>query len=149
MLDPRFQNCTNCHVRIHGSNADPNFLQFFSYPLLRGNKASVLSRPDGAVISAAVAKKYFGDENAIGKRLFVDDDIKGHNFIVTGVMQNVPHNSHLQFDILLPFTVYEHSSNYSYNNPVEWGSYDVYTYLLLDGKFDAQTSKPALRRCKT
>ena len=118
--------------------ADPNFLQFFSYPLLRGNKASVLSRPDGAVISAAVAKKYFGDENAIGKRLFVDDDIKGHNFIVTGVMQNVPHNSHLQFDILLPFTVYEHSSNYSYNNPVEWGSYDVYTYLLLDGKFDAQ-----------
>ncbi len=118
--------------------ADPNFLQFFSYPLLQGNKASVLSRPDGAVISTAVSKKYFGDENAIGRTLYVDDDVKGHSFTVTGVMQNVPHNSHLQFDILLPFTVYEHSTNYSYNNPQEWGNYDVYTYLLLDGKFDAQ-----------
>ena len=118
--------------------ADPNFLQVFSYPLVQGSKATALSRPDGAVISVAVSKKYFGDENAIGRTLYVDDDIKGHNFTVTGVMQNVPHNSHLHFDILLPFTIYEHSTNYSYNNPQEWGNYDAYTYLLLDGKFDAQ-----------
>jgi len=111
--------------------ADPNFLQVFDYPLLWGDKATVLSRPDGMVITAATAKKYFGDENAIGKTLYIDDDIKGHNFVVTGVMQNVPHNSHLQFDMLLPFTVYEHSSNYSFNNPQEWSNFDVYTYLLM------------------
>jgi len=71
---------------------DPNFLQVFDYPLLWGNKATVLSRPDGIVITAAISKKYFGNANAIGKTLHIDDDIKGHNFVVTGVMQNVPHN---------------------------------------------------------
>jgi AraC-like DNA-binding protein len=116
--------------------ADPNFLQVFDYPLLRGRKATVLSRPNGIVITADISKKYFGDENAIGKTLYIDDDIKGHNYIVTGVMQNIPHNSHLQFDMLLPLTVYEHSSNYSYNNPQEWGNYIVYTYLLLKDGFD-------------
>jgi len=117
---------------------DPNFLQVFDYPLLLGNKATVLSRPDGIVITAAISKKYFGNENAIGKTLHIDDDIKGHNFVVTGVMQNVPHNSHLQFDMLLPFTVYEHSSNYGFNDPQEWGSFDVYTYLLMEDGFGGQ-----------
>jgi len=117
--------------------ADPNFLQIFSYPLLQGDKATALSRPDGVILTAAASQKYFGTENAIGKTLYADDDIKGHNYVVTGVMQNIPHNSHLQFDMLLPLTVYEHSSNYSYNNPQEWGNFVVYTYVLLNDEFNA------------
>jgi putative ABC transport system permease protein len=120
--------------------ADPNFLQVFSYPLLQGDKATVLSRPDGIVLTAASSKKYFGSENAIGKTLHIDDDINGRNYVVTGVLQNVPHNSHLQFDMLLPLTVYEHSNNYSYNNPTEWGNYDVYTYIVLNERYGTQTS---------
>jgi len=119
---------------------DPNFLQMFDYPLLQGDKGTVLSQPNGIVITAATSKKYFGDENAIGKTVYIDDDIKGHNYVVTGVMQNIPHNSHLQFDMLLPLTVYEHSSNYSFNNPLQWGNYIVYTYLLLKDGFGGQAS---------
>jgi len=113
---------------------DPDFLQLFTYPLLEGDKATVLSRPDGMVITAAAAEKYFGKENAMGKTVHIDDDVKGHDYVVTGVLQDLPRNSHLQFDLLLPFTVYEHSSNYSYGNPSEWGNFDVYTYLLLNDK---------------
>jgi hypothetical protein len=116
---------------------DPNFLQMFDYRLLHGDKATALSSPKGVIPTVAASEKYFGNENAIGKTLYVDDDIKGHNYIVTGIMQNIPHNSHLQFDMLLPLVVYEHSSNYSYNNPQEWGNFVVYTYVLLNKGFNA------------
>lgn len=116
---------------------DPDLLQLFTYPLLQGDKVTALSRPDGMVITAAAAEKYFGKENAMGKVVHIDDDVKGHDYVVTGVLQDLPHNSHLQFDLLLPFTVYEHSSNYDYGNPQEWGNFDVYTYLLLNDKMGA------------
>jgi putative ABC transport system permease protein len=115
--------------------ADASFLQMFNYPLVQGDKATILSRPDGIVITAATAKKYFGNGNALGKILHVDDDIKGHNYVVTGILQNVPNNSHLQFDLLLPVTLYEKSNNY--NSSHAWGNFDTYTYVQLDDHFYA------------
>ena len=112
--------------------ADPAFLQIFNYPFLQGNKQAALSRPDGIVITSATALKYFGTENPIGKVLHIDNDIKGNNYTVTGVLQNIPHNSHLQFDALLPLIAFEKSSNYNINNPSEWGNFIAYTYLQLD-----------------
>ena len=114
--------------------ADAAFLQMFNYPLLHGNTQTVLARPDGAVITAATALKYFGSENPVGKILHIDDDVNGNDYTVTGVLKNIPHNSHLQFDILLPIITYEKSSNYSYNNPSEWGNFVGYTYLQLNAK---------------
>src|SRR3569833_2313727 len=96
----------------------------------------VFSRPDAVVVTAETARKYFGSENAIGKNIHIDDDIKGHDYIVTGVLRNIPHNSHLQFSMLLPLTAFEHSSNYSYNDPQEWGNYILYTYIQLNSKFE-------------
>jgi putative ABC transport system permease protein len=111
---------------------DPAFLQIFNYQLLKGNKETALSRPDGIVITSATALKYFGTENPMGKLVHIDDDVKGNNYTVTGVLQNLPHNSHLQFDALLPIITFEKSSNYSYNDPAEWGNSIGYTYLQLD-----------------
>jgi len=112
--------------------ADPSFLQMFNYPLLKGNKATALSRPDGVIITAAAANKYFGTENPVGKIMRIDDDVNGHNYIVTGVLKNVPHNSHLRFDVLLPLITFEKSSNYSYGSPSEWGNSIGYTYFQLN-----------------
>src|ERR1017187_6616430 len=103
----------------------------FNYPLLRGNEATVLSHPNGVVITAAIANKYWGNENAIGKLLHVDNDIKGNNYVVTGVLKNVPRNSHLQFDILLPM------SFYNISNGDDWGNFAVYSYIQLADSFDA------------
>lgn len=115
---------------------DPSFLQMFTYPLVSGDTRTALSRPDGAVLTEETARKYFGSENAIGKVIHADDDIKSHDYVVTGVLKDVPHNSHLQFDILLPFVAFEHSTYYGYNNPEEWSNQIMYTYLQLDDKFN-------------
>ncbi len=119
---------------------DPDFLQMFNYPLLHGDKATVLSRPDGVVITAATAIKYFGNENAIGKIMRIDDDVNANIYTVTGVLQNIPHASHLQFSLLLPIIKYEKSGNYNYNSPTEWGNFEGYTYVQLN---DGLNSTPS------
>ncbi len=126
--------------------ADAAFLQIFNYPLISGNKATVLSRPDGIVITSATARKYFGTENPMGKVVHIDDDIKGNNYTVTGVLENLPRNSHLQFDALLPLITFEKSSNYGYNNPQEWGNSIGYTYLQLDKNSTTQAAIKTIER---
>jgi ABC-type antimicrobial peptide transport system permease subunit len=82
---------------------DSNFLRIFHYPLLRGNMESVLLMPNSAVLTEATAVKYFGGaEQAMGRSIYIDNDIKGTTLQVTGVLKNIPTNSHLQFDLLLP-----------------------------------------------
>lgn len=75
--------------------ADKNFFQFFSYPLSVGDAASVLSTPNGIVISEAFARKYFGNSDPVGQSLRMDDE---YDLVVTGVLAPLPGNSHLQFD---------------------------------------------------
>jgi len=108
--------------------ADSNFLQIFNYPLLRGNKLVALSSPNTAVITEGIAIKYFGSANeAMGKIIYIDNDIKGTNLTVSGVLKNIPANSHLQFDILLPAALYDKTSN-----PAgAWNNFDVYVYFQL------------------
>ncbi len=117
--------------------ADPDFLQMFNYPLLQGDKATALSSPGGVVITSATAIKYFGSDNVIGKTMHIDDNTPGHEYAVTGVLQNIPHNSHLQFDILLPASIYDKTYG---NDRDRWGNFDVYTYLQLSDHFDASPS---------
>ena len=114
--------------------ADSNFLRIFSYPLLLGDAATLLTQPDGVVLTENGARKYFGSpENAMGKTLHIDNDYDGNNLMVTAVLKDVPHNSHLQFDMLVPIRLYEKTIN-----PAQgWGNFDVYTYLQLNDHFNA------------
>jgi putative ABC transport system permease protein len=108
--------------------ADSNFLQMFNYPLLKGNAATLLSSPNNVAITEATAIKYFGDaDNVIGKTIYIDNDIKGTSLMVSGVLKDIPSNSHLQFDILLPMGLYD-----KVNNPAgHWSNFDVYVYFQL------------------
>jgi len=113
---------------------DSNFLRIFSYPLLLGDAAHLLTQPDGVVLTETGAKKYFGSpENAMGKTLHVDNDYSGNDLLVTGVLKDLPTNSHLQFDMLLPMQLYTKTINLEQ----AWGNFDVYTYLQLDDHFNA------------
>jgi predicted permease len=109
--------------------ADSNFLQIFNYPLLKGNIATVLSSPNGVVLTEATAKKYFGSINAaMGQIIYIDNDIKGTNLSVTGVLKNIPSNSHLQPDMLIPMDLYD-----KVNNPEgAWNNFDVYVYFRIE-----------------
>jgi len=79
---------------------DPDFFEMFTFPLVQGDPATVLSDPNSIVLTEDMATKYFGTENPLGKTLTINNE---YDFTVTGIMKNVPHNSHLQFDFLLPF----------------------------------------------
>jgi len=108
--------------------ADSSFLQMFHYPLVQGNVATVLSSPNSVVITEATAIKYFGTaDNIIGKTIYIDNDIKGTSLTISGVLKNIPSNSHLKFDILLPIELYDRT-----NSPSSaWTNFDVYVYFQL------------------
>jgi putative ABC transport system permease protein len=104
---------------------DSNFLQVFNYSFLQGDAASCLQRPDAVVITEATAKKYFGNENAIGKILLFDTDKKP--FIVTGVLKDIPAQSTFQFDMLAPISAYAVVKKRSWN----WFWLQVNSYVKL------------------
>ncbi len=79
-------------------SVDSNFLQFFSYPLVKGNAANCLNGPNFAVLTQKAAKKYFGNANPIGKTLVFDE--YSQPFTVTAVLKDLPAQSSLQFDVL-------------------------------------------------
>ena len=109
--------------------ADRNFLQMFAIPLLDGSNKEALVQPNSIVISKAFAKKYFGDENAIGKSLtFV---LNKAVFKVTGIFDKVPVNSHFHFDAFLSL------STLHVLNPT-WSNIGVFTYLKLNKNVDVK-----------
>lgn len=107
--------------------ADSNFLQVFSFPLVNGNANRSLQRPDGILITEDMAKKYFGQEEALGKTIRKDNQ---DNFIVTGILANIPSNSHLQFDFIVPMSSIA-ATNHDIKNNV-WGNFNFYSYIRLD-----------------
>jgi putative ABC transport system permease protein len=113
--------------------ADTNFLRMFSYPLVQGNKEAALSSPTEVVLTQSLAVKYFGTENAIGRRLHVANDSAGSDLVVSAILKDIPANSHLHFDMLIPMLLYDRTLNSNY----VWGNYEVYTYLQVDDHFNA------------
>jgi len=79
---------------------DPDFFEMFTFPLVQGDAQTALSNPESFVLTEKMAAKYFGTEDPIGKTLNINNE---YDFVVTGVLKNIPHNSHLQFDFLGPF----------------------------------------------
>ena len=107
----------------HLAFADSNFLQIFSIPLIGGNATNALVQPNSMVISRSFAKKYFGNDEAIGKSLIIGT----HNAVykVTGVIDKVPDNSHFHFDAFLSLSTFPPANK-------TWSNLGYYTYLLLD-----------------
>jgi putative ABC transport system permease protein len=132
----RFRDPNANHMVSHGEKrfyerelmyADPTFFEVFSFPLLHGDVQTALKRPNAILLSAQTAFKYFGEENPIGKTLLLDDSLE---CLVTGVFQPIPKNSHIQFDLLLPFAAFKVPFGY----PVtldDWGWTSFYTYVQL------------------
>ncbi len=77
---------------------DPSFFKVFSFPFIQGNPQTALSDRYSVVLTEQTAQKYFGDEDPIGKVLHVA--LMQGDFTVTGVIENIPLNSHLRFDII-------------------------------------------------
>ncbi|MGD2035290.1 MAG: ABC transporter permease, partial [Bacteroidales bacterium] len=118
--------------------ADANVFELFDFNLLKGDKSQVLEKPNTVVITPESGKKYFGDVNPIGKTIELNSD--GELYEVTGILDKVPANSHLQFDMLASFS----SIGFSNDDRIQsWGNFrDMYTYFLLR----KNTNLPAMNK---
>ncbi|MBK8968033.1 MAG: ABC transporter permease [Lewinellaceae bacterium] len=116
---------------------DSTVFDIFSFPLLRGNQATALSAPFSIVLTEAMARKYFGAENPLGKTLKFENQL---DFTVTGVMENLPPTSHIQFDFLASFQNLEalfkaSGTSFSWDG---WYWNPCHTYLLLPPDLPAE-----------
>lgn len=114
----------------HVFYADPSFMDVFSFPLIKGNRSTALKNVDGVLITQEMEKKYFGNEDAMGKILRKDN---GDNVVVTGVLANIPSNSHLQFDFILPMASLAKTNDDLKRNA--WDDFNFYSYVQLDKNF--------------
>jgi putative ABC transport system permease protein len=113
---------------------DPAVFEVFDFNLLKGDKKSSLQGPNKTVISERAAKKYFGDEDPMGKTISWDGNWK---FEVTGIFENIPDNSHIKFDFMFSFeTLNKETQNAS---ETDWGWYDFNTYVLLQPGTDVKS----------
>lgn len=113
----------------HYCYTEPAFFEIFNFPIVKGEKAGQLVRPNTVVLTESAASRYFGEEDPIGKILTFSTSSSQQNFEVTGIIADMPVRSHLRYDFLL-----------SYNTiPKErqdiWYIHGVYTYVrLMPGK---------------
>lgn len=91
------------YIRESIKYTDQEFLTHFTFPLLQGDHKTALNNIDNIVISESAAIKYFGKVNVIGEVLTIRLRDKPKNFVVSGVTQNIPSNSSIQFEFLVPF----------------------------------------------
>lgn len=107
-------------------SVDSTFLRVFPFRLIAGDPNIALKKVGGIVLTKAVAQKYFGSDNPIGKTLKMNEAM---DLEVTGIVENVPHNAHFHFDFLISYTTLKaHNPDDSF---YEWGDFGHYNYIML------------------
>ena len=117
-----------------GYFADASVLSMFQVQLVKGNPKEALTGPDKIILSETMAKKYFGNDDPIGKTLTVRDN-RIYNYEVTGVFKDYPANSHLIINHLVSYSTLgkqlRQQGDSSNATETAWGWYDYYVYLQL------------------
>jgi putative ABC transport system permease protein len=116
--------------------ADPQLFTIFTFPLVYGDRTTIFNNPESVVISENMAKKIFGPENPLSKILTIYSLDKKSDLQVTGVMKDMPANSHIRFDFLVP---YRYLENQARAKKIDLSRQSCATYLLMSAD-----SSPAL-----
>ncbi len=126
----RFNNITflftvgDHNLNSRGAFVDSGFFNLFSFPLVRGQAATALKDGHSIVLTEKFAKTLFGIEEALGKTVRIDSN---RNATVTGILKDLPNNTLLRFDYLLPW---QHMERLGWSD-THWGNNSVTTYALL------------------
>ncbi|WPU91074.1 ABC transporter permease [Mucilaginibacter sabulilitoris] len=116
-----------------GKYADPSIFNMFTLQFAQGNAATAFLQLHSLVITQKTAKKFFGnDQNIIGKSIRVDNK---HNYVVSGVLKDIPANSSVQFEWLMPYKVFFDQNPWLTN----WGNQGTATYAELKPGVDPET----------
>ncbi|MEO6720378.1 MAG: ABC transporter permease [Ferruginibacter sp.] len=123
-----------------GYYADPASVDMFALQFIKGNPHTALDAPDKIILSESTAKKYFSNENALGKRLVNRNSSQPQSFEVTGVYKDHPANSHLIMNYLVSYSTLGKemllSGDSSNSSETAWGWYDFYVYVKLKSGVD-------------
>lgn len=112
--------------------ADQSFLDVFDFGWVKGDRSSALSEPFQIVITREMEEKFFGGESSLGQTMVLQDSVQ---YIVSGVLENIPENSHIQFDLLISFKSWSIARE-DYNTNAHWLDLNMRNYVLL--KEDAE-----------
>ncbi len=113
---------------------DATVFRIFSWPLILGNPETALEAPYSVVLTESMAKKYFGNEDPIGKTLEgIGGKAADGKYTVTGIMKDIPSNSHFSFDALMSMASFFKTRPEIFE---QWGYVDFYTYFLTTDQFD-------------
>jgi predicted permease len=114
----------NVFYESNAATVDPSYLEMFSFPLVRGNTETALRDPSSIVLTEDVARKYFANDDPLGKTLLVNSK---YPFTVTGVLRDLPANTNLRSDVLLPFA-FEKTRGAELG---DWGRNHIVTWVQL------------------
>jgi putative ABC transport system permease protein len=107
--------------------ADTMIFRVFDFHLISGDEKTCLKGTNKTIISESTAKKYFKDEDPIGKHVTVNNFER--SLEITGIFADVPENSHIRFNMLVSYETINASTNN--NSETSWGWYDFYSFVLL------------------
>lgn len=121
--------------------ADSNFFSVFTFPLLEGNPATALKDLNSVVLSEEVAKKYFGNQKALGKFLDLKVNDTFRTFSVTGVTKMSPQNSSIKIQMLLPMAF-----NRSLDDDKQWFNFFLNTFFVLRPGADVKVTEAKIAK---
>ena len=124
------------YIEEHGYVADTSFLSLFSFPMLTGDRATALLEPNTVVLTASTAQKYFGSTDVVDRNLYMgggDEPMR-----VTGVLADIPENTHLRFDLLISGATMAWLDSNS-EGEFNWKWPEYYTYVQLAPSIDPST----------
>ncbi len=102
---------------------DSGFLKIFTFPIIEGKAETALDGPGKIVLTRSMARKYFGNDDPLGKNLIIDGK---QNYTITGIVEDAPDNSQIKFDFLASFV------NLDVSKTEQWFSSNYFTFLLLE-----------------
>ncbi len=130
-------------IPVSGIWADESFFKVFTFPLLQGDPTTALKEPYSIVLTIKTAEKAFGTSDVLGKTLKFDTT----NYIVTGVMKDIPKLSHMQFDLLTSFSSAEIRIGKEDANFLAWDNiWSNYVYVLFSENTDAKAWQANLEK---
>jgi len=123
---------------------EPEFLEIFSFPVVKGDPKTALKEPYTVAITKDTAQKYFGEEDPVNKIINIDNE---QDYRITGILENVPDNSHLKFDFLASFSTL--LGTWGQNQLTSWKNSSVWTYLQLAKNSNPQEFNARLKKYNT
>jgi putative ABC transport system permease protein len=128
-------------LSVTGNYVDSNFLNMFTFPLLKGDKNTVLKDMYSIVLTEKSAKSLFGDEDPMGKQIRINDK---DNFTVTGILKDLPTSTRFKFDYILPWAYARKQGD----DDDSWGNNSTRNYVLLKPNATLASLAPKLKFLK-